>query len=72
MTDMHIRGLHDPDVVPEGMPATGRLWASEDPYDLEGTTLIVSRGLARESTRVPRFFNPPEVVVIDVMAKAKK
>ena len=37
MTDMHIRGLHDPDVVPEGMPATGRLWASEDPYDLEGT-----------------------------------
>ena len=41
-------------------------------YDLEGTTLIVSRGLARESTRVPRFFNPPEVVVIDVMAKAKK
>ena len=35
-------------------------------YDLDGTTLIVSRGLARESTRVPRFYNPPEVVIIEV------
>ena len=41
-------------------------------YDLEGTILIVSRGLARESTRVPRFFNPPEVVVIDIAAETKK
>ena len=37
MTDLHIRGLDDPDVRLEGMPATQRLWASEDPYDLEGT-----------------------------------
>ena len=29
-----------------------------------GTALLVSRGLARESTRVPRIFNPPELVVI--------
>lgn len=36
-------------------------------YDLGETTLIISRGLARESTRVPRIFNPPEVVVIDLM-----
>ena len=35
-------------------------------YDLDGTTLIVSRGLARESTRVPRFYNPPELVMIEV------
>ena len=35
-------------------------------YELGETTLIVSRGLARESTRVPRIFNPPEVVVIDL------
>lgn len=36
-------------------------------YTLGESTLIVSRGLARESTRVPRIFNPPEVVVIDVV-----
>lgn len=37
-------------------------------YDLpDGTTFIVSRGLARESTWVPRIFNPPELVVIDVL-----
>lgn len=39
-------------------------------YDLSGdTTFIVSRGLARESTWVPRIFNPPELVVIDILAK---
>ncbi len=28
---------------------------------------MVSRGLARESTRVPRLFNRPEVVVLDIL-----
>lgn len=28
------------------------------------TNMVVSRGLSRESTRIPRFFNPPELVVI--------
>lgn len=36
-------------------------------YEVGESTLIVSRGLARESTRIPRIFNPPEVVVIDVV-----
>ncbi len=36
-------------------------------YDFKGTTFIVSRGLARESTKVPRIFNRPELVVIDVI-----
>ena len=36
-------------------------------YDLDGTTLIVSRGLARESTRIPRLFNRPEMVVVDLL-----
>ena len=35
-------------------------------YDGEDMTMIVSRGLARETTKVPRIFNRPELVVIDV------
>lgn len=35
-------------------------------YDFSDTTLIVSRGLARETTRLPRLFNRPELVIIDV------
>lgn len=35
-------------------------------YDLDGTAFIVSRGLAKESTRVPRLFNPPELVLVDI------
>ena len=35
-------------------------------YEEGNTTMIVSRGLARESTPVPRFYNPPELVIIDL------
>lgn len=35
-------------------------------YDYENGTMIVSRGLARESTPVPRVFNRPELVIIEV------
>ena len=32
----------------------------------DNTSLVVSRGLARESTPLPRFFNHPEVMVLEV------
>jgi len=31
--------------------------------------MIVSRGLAKESTRIPRIFNRPEIVIINVIAE---
>ncbi len=36
-------------------------------YNFDHTTMIVSRGLARESTPVPRIFNRPELVVVDLL-----
>ena len=36
-------------------------------YKEQSTTMIVSRGLARESTRIPRFFNSVELVVVDLL-----
>ena len=35
-------------------------------YALDHMTMIVSRGLARESTRVPRIFNRPELVIVEI------
>ncbi len=35
-------------------------------YDVDGTTMIVSRGLARESTQFPRIFNRPELVLVTI------
>jgi len=35
-------------------------------YDQNGITMIVSRGLARESTRIPRIFNRPELVIVNL------
>ena len=35
-------------------------------YTGEDMTMIVSRGLARETTRIPRIFNRPELVIIDL------
>lgn len=36
-------------------------------YDFEHQTMIVSRGLARESTLAPRIFNRPELVIIEII-----
>lgn len=36
-------------------------------YPFEEQVMIVSRGLAKESTRVPRFFNHRELVIVDIV-----
>lgn len=52
-----LNGLYAPDQGLFPKYAGGR-------YDYEDKTMIVSRGLARESTLAPRIFNRPELVVI--------
>ncbi len=55
-----LNGLYAPDQGFFPKYAGGR-------YDFDDMTMIVSRGLARETTRIPRFFNNPELVVIDLI-----
>lgn len=38
-------------------------------YDFPDCTMIVSRGLSRENIPVPRIFNNPELVIIDIKPK---
>jgi len=35
-------------------------------YDAENMTMIISRGLARETTKIPRVFNRPELVIVEL------
>ncbi len=54
-----LNGLYAPDQGFFPKYAGGR-------YDYEETVHIVSRGLSRENMPIPRIFNPPELVVIEV------
>ncbi len=55
-----LNGLYAPDQGLFPPYAGGR-------YEQNGTVMIVSRGLARESTIVPRFYNRPELVIVDLI-----
>jgi predicted MPP superfamily phosphohydrolase len=35
-------------------------------YELDNMTLIIGRGLARKPLWLPRVFNPPELVLVDL------
>lgn len=35
-------------------------------YTKENTGMVVSRGLAKESIKIPRFYNCPEIVMIEL------
>ena len=48
-----------------GAVLTGVLFSDERSLNAD-TVMIVSRGLARESTRVPRWYNRPEVAMIEL------
>lgn len=39
-------------------------------YKLGNTTMLCSRGLGRQNTRVPRIFNSPEVVCVDLVRES--
>lgn len=55
-----LNGLYAPDQGLFPRYAGGR-------YRAKDTVMIVSRGLARENTRVPRFYDPPELVIVDLV-----
>lgn len=38
-------------------------------YDFGGKKMIVSRGLSRESTRIPRIFNRPQLVFVNLVSE---
>ncbi|MCR4645274.1 MAG: metallophosphoesterase [Oscillospiraceae bacterium] len=54
-----LNGLYAPDQGLFPQYAGGR-------YEQDGTVMIVSRGLARESTSAPRIYNPPELVIVEL------
>jgi predicted MPP superfamily phosphohydrolase len=59
-----------PFILPNGLYAPNQGFFPEHTngiYEYNNIKLLVSRGLSRESTHIPRFFNPPELVVINLV-----
>ena len=60
-----INGLYAPEQGLFPKYAGGR-------YDFKDETLIVSRGLSRTKTKIPRIFNNPELVIIDIIPESEE
>ncbi len=61
-----------PLILPNGLFAPNQGWFPKYTtgiHEISNTKMLVSRGLSRESTRIPRIFNPPELVVIHLVPK---
>jgi predicted MPP superfamily phosphohydrolase len=61
-----------PLILPNGLFAPNQGWFPKYTtgiHEMNDTKMLVSRGLSRESTRIPRIFNPPELVVIHLVPK---
>ncbi|WP_198011007.1 metallophosphoesterase [Propionibacterium sp. oral taxon 192] len=60
-----------PGLLPNGLYAPNQGFfpkLSRGIHDLGGgRELIISRGLSRESTSIPRLFNPPEILIVDLV-----
>lgn len=64
-----------PLILPNGLFAPDQGWFPEYTngiYEKNNVKMLVSRGLSRESTRIPRIFNPPELVVVHLVAEQIK
>lgn len=62
-----------PLILPNGLYAPAQGFFPEytkGVHTYNNTKMVVSRGLSKESTRIPRFFNPPEIVVINLVSNS--
>lgn len=63
-----------PLLLPNGLFAPNQGWFptyTNGIHENCDTKMIVSRGLSRESTKIPRIFNAPELVVVEVSPNPK-
>ena len=67
---LFVRGISDPSRSP-GISKTVFPRYAGGRYDFDGSVLLVSRGLARESTRIPRLFNRPELMLAEIVPSAE-
>ena len=64
-----------PLILPNGLFAPNQGWFpsyTNGIFEKNSTKMLVSRGLSRESSMIPRIFNAPEMVVVNLSPKPVK